>query len=202
MLAHVQTEAYLASLHTANPLFNYSVVRQGIYSESFPLYTSHLSLANPPPSGTVLIPHDGSGHGVSWAKRDELGEATAKLLLIAFKDLHDVAFQPFLNTTTLLSGPKSYSLSETISIIGNVIGKDLKVEEVSIQEYAAQTQVRESQDYGGGSVWPVLWATAWEGIRRNETGNVTGFLEELLGRKPEAFEETITQMAKEAKQYQ
>lgn len=196
MLAHIQTELYLASLHASNPSFNYSVIRQGLYSESFPIYTAVLSLTNPPPSGEILIPHDGSGPGISWAKRDELGEATAKILLMAFNDIHDPAFKPFLNTTILLSGPKSYSLAETVSIIGNAIGKDLKIRQVSVQEYADQPQVRASLDYGGGEVWPVLWATAWEGIRRGEAANVTPFLEQLLGRKPEPFEETIRQMAK------
>ncbi|KAJ9091024.1 hypothetical protein QFC20_007759 [Naganishia adeliensis] len=166
MLAHIQTELYLASLHASNPSFNYSVIRQGLYSESFPIYTAVLSLTNPPSSGEILIPHDGSGPGISWAKRDELGEATAKILLMAFNDIHDPAFKPFLNTTILLSGPKSYSLAETVSIIGNIIGKDLKIRQVSVQEYADQPQVRASLDYGGGEVWPVLWATAWEGIRR------------------------------------
>lgn len=115
---------------------------------------------------------------------------------MAFNDIHDPAFKPFLNTTILLSGPKSYSLAETVSIIGNAIGKDLKIRQVSVQEYADQPQVRASLDYGGGEVWPVLWATAWEGIRRGEAANVTPFLEQLLGRKPEPFEETIRQMAK------
>lgn len=200
MLAHIQTENYLASLHASNPSFNYSVVRQGLYTESFPIYTAVLSLTNPPPSGEILIPHDGSGPGISWVKRDELGEATAKILLMAFNDIHDPAFQPFLNTTILLSGPKSYSLAETVSIIGNAIGKDLKIRQVSVQEYANQPQVRASLDYGGGEVWPVLWATAWEGIRRGETANVTPFLEQLLGRKPESFEETIRQMVKDGQQ--
>jgi hypothetical protein len=200
MLAHIQTENYLASLHASNPSFSYSVIRQGLYTESFPIYTAVLSLTNPPPSGEILIPHDGSGPGVSWVKRDELGEATAKVLLMAFNDIHDPAFQPFLNTTILLSGPRSYSLAETVSIIGNAIGKDLKIRQVSVQEYANLPEVRASLDYGGGDVWPVLWATAWEGIRRGETANVTPYLEELLGRKPESFEETIRQMVKEGQQ--
>ena len=200
MLAHIQTEQYLSSLHAANPSFTYSVIRQALSSESFPIYTSFLSLSNPPASGEILIPHDGSGPGISWAKRDELGEATAKVLLMAFNDIHDPAFQPFLNTTILLSGPKSYSLAQTVSIIGNAIGKDLKIRQVSVEEYAAQPQVQASLDYGGGAVWPVLWATAWEGIRQGETENVTSFLADLLGRKPESFEETIRQMVKEARQ--
>lgn len=38
MLAHIQTELYLASLHTDNPSFGCSVIRVALYSESFPIY--------------------------------------------------------------------------------------------------------------------------------------------------------------------
>jgi len=60
--------------------------------------------------------------------------------------------------------------------------------------------VQNSLDYGGGSVWPALWATAFEGIRQGEagavTGAVTGTLESLLGRKSEAFEVTVKEMVR------
>jgi uncharacterized protein YbjT (DUF2867 family) len=113
---------------------------------------------------------------------------------MAFNDIHDLAFQPFLNTTIILSGPKSYSLAETVSIIANAIGQDLKAKQVSVKEYADQPQVPASLNFGKSEDWPVRRATAGDGIRQGETANVTSFLEDFIGRKPESFEETIRQM--------
>ncbi|KAK4705605.1 NAD(P)H dehydrogenase (quinone), partial [Phenoliferia sp. Uapishka_3] len=195
MKAHIQTELYLASLHAANPTkFTYTILRQGIYSESFPIYLAFFSLSSPPPDNRIKIPHDGSVPGIAWAKRDELGEATAKLLLLAFNN-HD-SFTPFRNTTSTLSGPKVYTLNETVEILGRQIGRDVKIEEVTVEEYASQPKVQEGLSYGSGQ-WATLWATAFEGIRKGETGNVTRTLETILGRTPESFEKTVEDLARQ-----
>lgn len=198
MSAHLRTEAYLASLHAANPdSFSYSILRQGLYSESFDVYTFDLN--SPPADGKIRIPHDGSGPGVAWAKRDELGEATAKVLLSAFKG--DPSASPFVNTTSLLSGPRAYTLAETATILGRVIKKDVSIEQVSLEEYASQPALEgaghfqaKDSEASTPKEWALKWTTAWEGIRRGETAVVTETLEELLGRKPEAFEVTVRGM--------
>lgn len=194
MLAHLQTEQYLASLHQSDPSFSYSVIRQGLYSESFPIYTAFFNLTSPPADGLIKIPHDGSGPGIAWAKRDELGEATAKLLHRAFASPDN--FSPFLDTVTLLSGPRDYFMNETAAILGKVAGREIKIQQVSVEEYAQQPQVREGLTYGSGE-WAALWATAFEGIRQGETANPSGLLEELLGREPESFEQTVRGMTAE-----
>ena len=161
----------------------------------------------------MRIPHDGKGPGgMAWVKRDELGEGTAKLLLQAFNFKTDTANDDgsqerpfFFNATLLLSGPKSYTLNETVSILSSASlpssssHEPVKIEEVSIDEYASQRIVQNSLDYGGGAVWPVLWATAFEGIRQGEAGVVTGTLESVLGRKCESFEVTIGEMVREGR---
>lgn len=212
MRAHLQTEAYLHSLLSTNPGFSYSVVRQGIYSESFPIYLAALDLAHLPSTGEVLIPHDGEGNGVAWAKRDELGEATAKILRLAHSaDFDSSEYKgTYLNKVVLLSGPRSYTLGETVEILGRSAGRedlDLRIREVGVEEYAEQKSVRESLGYGGGAggkagegveePGPVEWATAFEGIRRGEAGGVTGLLGGLLGREPEGFEVTIKGLVEE-----
>ncbi|KAL7415742.1 NmrA-like family protein [Mrakia frigida] len=214
MLAHLQTEAYLSTIHSQNPTtFTYSIFRQGIYAESFPIYTAFFDLKNPRGErgdGKVRIPHDGEGPGgMAWVKRDELGEGTAKLLLEAFNYHNnkrvDSPLPFFFNSTLLLSGPKSYTLAQTVSILANAgslpsssSGQEepVQIEQVSIEEYASQPIVQNSLDYGGGTIWPALWATAFEGIRRGEAGFVTGTLESVLGRKCEAFEVTVGKMAR------
>lgn len=65
MLAHLDTEAYLN-----NCGLTYTIIREGIYSESYPLYLGPFD----PSSGVceVAIPADGNGRS-AWVSRHELG---------------------------------------------------------------------------------------------------------------------------------
>jgi uncharacterized protein YbjT (DUF2867 family) len=190
MLAHLTTEEYLASL--VSPTFSYTVIRQGLYSESFPVYTANFDLAKAAASKEtefkIRIPHDGSGPGVPWAKRDELGEATARIMGEYTKDPANFRFK---NKMIILSGPREYSLNETASVFSKVLGKSVTIEEVSVDEYADQPNV----GYGSDSTrLNKLWATAFEGIKHGEAATVTTHLRELLGREPEDFETTVRGM--------
>jgi uncharacterized protein YbjT (DUF2867 family) len=181
MGAHLQTEAYLSSL---TDKISYTVVREGIYSESYPIYTSWF---NPSSQATeITIPHDGSGPGVAWVKRDELGEATARLII---SYVEDPAGFKYLNEKVLLTGQKEYSLAETVEVLGRILGRDLRIREISVDEYVGL-------EHGGLHTYHGVdlsreWATAWEGIRRGETAAVTGDIKEILGREPEEYEVTM-----------
>lgn len=71
MQAHIDTEAYLR-----NSGITYTIIREGIYSESFPLY---FGFWNPSRGDEVRVPY-GDG-AISWVCREDLGEGTAKLLV-------------------------------------------------------------------------------------------------------------------------
>ena len=145
MLAHLATEEYLASL--VSPTFSYTVIRQGLYSESFPVYMANFDLEKAATSSEtefkIKIPHDGSGPGVPWAKRDELGEATARLMGEYTQDPANFLFN---NKMIILSGPREYSLSETAAVFSKVLGKSVTIEEVSVDEYADQPNVGYGSD--------------------------------------------------------
>jgi len=183
MQAHLSTERYLAKLSEEDPSFSYLIVRQGLYSESAALmYLGHLDPKSPPDQ--VLIPHDGKRAGVAWAKRQELGEATANIIVELSKDPSSLS-----NKNILLSGPKSLSLQETADVIGNVIGKDLPIKQVSVEEYATRPEVDQGLAGQGRE-----WANAWDSIRDGETDVVTPHLQHYLGRQPESFEATTRAM--------
>lgn len=188
MLAHIATEKYLAQLHDQDPHFTYTIVRQGLYSESFPLYTAFFDLKNP--SNEICIPHDGSSPGLAWAKQDELGEVTAKLIA---QHAQDPAAFPYLNKTVLLSGPRAWSLNETADVFSRVLNKSIGVRQVPVDEYVKQPQVQTGLTYGGGN-WAPLWATAFDGIRDGECAAVAPNLAQILGREPEEFDTTIRNM--------
>jgi uncharacterized protein YbjT (DUF2867 family) len=182
MGAHLETEKYLAGL---TEKVTYTSVREGLYSESFPIYTAWLDPANPP--NEITIPHPGTGPGVSWVKRDELGEATAKLIT-SYID-HPETFK-YLNKKVLLTGRREISLAETVDILGRAIGKSLKIREISVDEYEGLSQIGDKHTYHGVNL-SREWATAWEAIKQGETAVVSPAMKEILGREPESYETTI-----------
>jgi len=190
MQAHLDTEEYLASIAAKDSSFSYTVIRQGIYSESFPIYTAFFTLTSE--QDEIQIPHDGSGSGVAWAKRDELGEATAQMMRLYTKSPKDFRY---INKTVLLSGPKVWSYPETLSVLSNASGKQLRLRSVSVDEYVNQPSMQNfAQPYGLGDTGRI-WATAFEAIKAGETAVPSTLLGELLGREPEDYEKTIAALA-------
>ncbi|CRL17488.1 NAD(P)-binding domain [Penicillium camemberti] len=182
MGAHIETEKYLSSLQDK---VSYTIVREGLYTESFPIYTAFFDPQNP--TDDVKIPHSGAGPGVAWVKRDELGEATAKLIASYVKN--PTSFE-YVNKALLLSGSREISLAETVEIIGRAIGKPLKIREISVDEYVNLPQIGDKHTYKGVNL-SREWATAWEAIRQGEAAVVSPALGEILGREPESYETTI-----------
>ncbi|GKZ26083.1 hypothetical protein AbraIFM66951_009977 [Aspergillus brasiliensis] len=186
MGAHLRTEKYLAEV---SGHFTYTAIREGLYSESYPIYTSWFDIHNP--ADEIAIPHSGDGPGVTWVKRDELGEATAKLIASYAKN---PAGFPYLNRVLLLSGPREISLKETVEILGQAVGKPLRLREISVDEYVALPQHGSKHTYHGINLTRE-WATAWDAIRRGETAVVSPLMGEILGREPESYETTVKAMA-------
>ncbi|TNY24478.1 NmrA-like family protein [Rhodotorula diobovata] len=193
MQAHLRTEAYLREVAAKDPAFTYTVVREGLYTESFGLYTAFFSLSSP--TSPIRIPHDGSAPGVAWAKLEDLGEATARVLVATSSS------GKYKNELLLLTGERVLSLSETVSLLGTAAGlPSLHIERVSPEEYAKQPALEAGfASYGGRDKWALPWSTAWEGIRRGETAHVTQTLREVLGREPEPAEVTLREMGRQAR---
>ncbi|KAH8689986.1 NmrA-like family protein [Talaromyces proteolyticus] len=185
MQAHLDTEAYLKQLARTRPSFTYTVIREGLYSESFPIYTAFFDPRKP--VDEIKIPHDGSGPGVAWAKRDELGEATGKI--IATYARNPLGF-PYINKTLLLSGAQSLTLAEMVAVLNKILGRDVRIKKVSVDEFAAQPQNAPMLTYHGVDL-SKGWATAWTAISQGECSVVTPLLTDMLGREPEDFETTV-----------
>lgn len=184
MQAHLDTERYLARLAAENSDFTYTSIREGLYSESTPIYTAFFDPRHP--VDEIRIPHDGSEPGIAWVKRDELGEASARLIARYHGGRREEF--PWVNGKVLLTGREVWSLRETVEVLAGIAGrKEVKIREVSVEEYVKQPRVRE---VFGGEEKARTWATAWEAVRAGETAVVTEDLERILGREPEGFEVT------------
>jgi hypothetical protein len=187
MAAHLDTEAHLKELARTNSELSWTSIREGLYSESFPVYAAFLDFKNPP--STIRIPQDGNGFGVSWVRQDELGEASARLISSYVKS--PSAFK-YTNKIVTLSGPKSWTWAETVEALARATGKDINIQEVSLEEYKTLPQIKA---YFGTEQINTL-DTAWEAIRAGEAAGVTTTLGEILGRQPEPFEKTLEEFAK------
>lgn len=188
MQAHLVTEKRLKEIAAEREGFTWTSIREGLYHESFPIYTSFWSLDKP--ADEILIPHDGSGKGVSWVKKDELGEGSAKLIAQYTKSPADFRW---INKLVVLTGAKEWSLANTVKVLGSAVGKTVKIKQISVQEWLKLPQIK---DYFGTEEKATTWATAWEAIRAGETSHVSPTLTEILGRELEAFEVTIQSLAK------
>lgn len=187
MRPHIDTEKYLDECTRRHPGFAYTIVREGLYCESYPVYTAFFDPGNP--ADEIKIPHDGSGPGVAWVKREELGEGTAELLARFARD-GPTAFE-YRNKTIRLTGTKVLTLKDTVDILGRISAKpDIRIRQVSEEEFAAQPQVPPNFTHRGTD-YSMPWTTAFAGIRRGETAVVSPLLRQLLGREPEDFETTI-----------
>lgn len=187
MQAHLDCEKHLASLAQSDPSFTYTAIREGLYSESYPIYSSFFDPKAAADGAEAVMPHDGSGPGVSWVKRDELGEASAKLIA-RYCGVGGQFPQQLVNGKVLFSGTREISLAETIQILGKTVGKSFKIRQISVDEYVKLPQIAEYYDTEEDAK---TWAASWDGIRDGEAALVTQDMEVFLGRKPEAFEQTI-----------
>jgi uncharacterized protein YbjT (DUF2867 family) len=187
MQAHLATEAHLRELAAANSAFTYTSIREGLYAESTPIYTAFFK-----PTGAsagvpseILIPHDGTGPGAAWVARDELGEATARLIAAYAAAEEKGESWEYVNQTVLLTGTKVWSLEETVRVLAEIAGTQVRIRQVSVDEYVKLEQVQavfQSEEKAR------TWATAWDAIRAGETAVVTGEMEKILGRKPLEFD--------------
>ncbi len=191
MQAHLSTEAYLGSIASSTST-TYTSLREGLYSESYPLYFGLFDPSNP--VDEVYLPDDGN-RGIAWAARDELGEATAKLIHRYATD--GPASFPYINQKVLLSGPEAVSLSEVAKILGQLLGRPnpIRIRHVTVEEYISKYAAKLAsfdRDIGRHEGWE----TVYEAIKQGECEVIKPTLAEVLGRQPETFEHTISKLVK------
>ncbi|KAF7595956.1 hypothetical protein BBP40_004102 [Aspergillus hancockii] len=186
MQAHLDTERYLDECTQRYPGFGYTIIREGLYSESYPLYTSFFDPMNP--VDTVNIPHDGSGPGIAWVKRDELGEGTAELMARFVKNPGGFKYR---QQTVLLSGDKTLTLKETVDVLSKIAKRPVQIQKVTEDEFAALPQNQQNFTYHGVD-HSKAWTSTFEAFRQGEGAYVDPLLKELLGRELEDFKTTIS----------
>ncbi|WP_438003659.1 SDR family oxidoreductase [Sorangium sp. So ce321] len=161
MKAHLETEAYLRSAGV-----DHTIIREGVYMESYPLYLGFFEVSD----AEVVVPGDG---GVAWAARDDLAEATAKV----------IAGGGYKDETILLTGPRAYTLAQTTALVSSILGREIRFSTASQGEFVKRHAAK------GDAAR--LWASTYPAIEAGELSVVDPSLERILGRPPVSLESRL-----------
>ena len=96
----------------------------------------------------------------------------------------------------LLSGPRAWSLAETVNLLGNVVGKEVKLIQVDAVDNVADPLVGEKMHSHGPGDPARDWTMMFEAVRRGQTSAVSTELGRSLGRASEDFEKTVRAVAR------
>ncbi|OZJ04404.1 hypothetical protein BZG36_02397 [Bifiguratus adelaidae] len=166
MQAHLQTEAYLRSQNK----IKYTIIREGLYTEAYPIWMGFFKMGDK----EVILPGDGP---MTWASREDLGEATAKILA---DDTFDRDFY-------YLTNEESFTLEDTAKLIGEILKQDVTFRLVSVDEFK-QVHVHEPQ-------YANHWTPVYESLAKGDCDIRDPTLGQVLGRAPRAHKEVLQQLA-------
>ena len=85
---------------------------------------------------------------------------------------------------------------DIVKLLEEIKGKDMKIEQVSEGEYAAEPRVQEMLRPLGPREVPELWATSLNAVKKGECDTASVELGRLLGREPGKLVETVKKMTR------
>ncbi|KAH6680839.1 hypothetical protein B0J14DRAFT_579478 [Halenospora varia] len=186
MRAHLVTESYLRDLNSQGKV-DYTVIREGLYNESWPLYLGYYDEANDRKREEIVLAGDGK---ISWTSIPDLGLATGIILTSPAEE--------YAGKTLYLSQRKKegLTLAEVASLVGDARGKKLGVRVVPEKEWV-EHYVSKGKDWGAVEWWGGTYGslTKGEALIEDET------LEKLLGERgvvPRSMEVTVRGMVGDA----
>lgn len=176
MTAHERTEDWL---HANAGDMKYTIIREGIYSESWPLYLGNFDLGHDS-RATICLPGDGK---ISWTSIADLGLANALILVAPPEE--------WAGQTCYLSQRTAHTLKDVGAIVSKSQG-EIEVHIVSKEEYLQASAERDVPE--GLTTW---WCPTYDALDAEECDIQDGTLERLLNEKtikPKAMEETVLEM--------
>ena len=177
MKAHERTEEWL-KVGT-----KYTILREGLYNESWPLYLGHWKLGE---DERTEVPVAGDSK-ISWTSIADLGLANALILAAPSEE--------WARKTVYLSQEKAYTLKEVVEMVSKAKGKEVQLKIVERAEHE-RYYVEERGMEDGYVKW---WSKTFDALKQNECEIHDPTLERLLeskGVKPKQMEETVNEMLK------
>ena len=175
MKAHERTEEWLKDGT------KYTIIREGLYNESWPLYFGHYKLGQ---DDRTEAPVAGDGQ-ISWTSIADLGLANALILAAPSEQYEEKMFY--------LAQRKAYTMEEVAGMVAKARGKELKLkimDRASHEEYYVNERKMER---------PFIewWSKTYDALAKSECFIQDTTLEQLLGLKgvkPKSMDKTIAEM--------
>jgi uncharacterized protein YbjT (DUF2867 family) len=177
MKAHERTEDWLENQKD----FKWTVIREGLYNESWPLYLGHYDF---PKDDRREVPVAGDSK-ISWTAIADLGLATAMILT--------AEPQEWAGNTCYLSQRRAVTIAEVAGLVAKAREQELSVKIVSRDEHEKYYIQERGKDEG----YIKWWAKTYDALRDNECEIQDSTLEELLAKKavkPKPIEDTVQEM--------
>lgn len=175
MKAHERTEEWLKGGT------KYTVIREGLYNESWPLYFGHYKVPDDDRS-EVLVAGDSK---ISWTSIPDLGLANALILAAPSKE--------WAGKTLYLAQEQAHTLEEVAAMVSKAKGKEVKLKVVPREEHE-RYYVQERNMPEPMVQW---WSQTYDALQLNECEIHDPTMERLLatkGVKPKAVAETVAEM--------
>ncbi|KAJ5098748.1 hypothetical protein N7532_005749 [Penicillium argentinense] len=175
--AHLMTEEMMRESG-----INFTSIREGLYTDAFPIFMGWY-----PSTSTVYLPSDGP---IAFTLRDELGEATARLMI---RGGHD-------KELVLLTAQETVTFREIVDIVNESTGRNVRLELVSQEDFV---RLKATDDEGGKSEAFFHSLLSWyESISQGEAGATDPLMAELLGREPVRPRDAIRRFLAENRDYE
>jgi NAD(P)H dehydrogenase (quinone) len=157
MESHFQTEDYIKESG-----MGYTFLRNSLYADVIPMFVGENVLE----TGIYLPAGDGK---ISFAFREEMGEATAKVLNTGGHE----------NTTYTLANVETYSYQNVAEILSEISGKEINYFSPEVEDYT-----KTLTDAGVPKQYIDMFSGFALAKAKGEFDIVSDDLEQLLGRKP------------------
>lgn len=177
MKAHERTEEHLRNEWPGN----FTIIREGLYNESWPLYFGHYDVPNDDREEIIT----GGDSPISWTSIPDLGLANALILAAPSGD--------WAGKTFYLSQRKAHTLDEVAGMVSKARGKPVSFRVVPREEHE-KFYVQERNMPAPMITW---WSKSYDALRDGECQIDDPTLERLLaekGVKPTPMEETVAKM--------
>ncbi|KAL1651167.1 hypothetical protein SLS58_000505 [Diplodia intermedia] len=192
MRAHNRTEAYLRGLSDD---IAHTIIREGLYNESWPLYLGHGDLSGSDDDrAEIVVAGDGA---ISWAAIDDLGLATATILVAGGEDDDDDDDdgKRYAGATVTLATTAPVTLREVAAMVSAAKGRRVELKLVGRAEHERYYVERRGI---GEAAYVRWWSTTYDALRDGECEKRDPLLERILagydGRRPKPIRETIEEM--------
>ncbi|KAK3070832.1 hypothetical protein LTR53_009754 [Teratosphaeriaceae sp. CCFEE 6253] len=179
MVAHERTEQWLRDEWSGT----YTIIREGLYNESWPLYLGHYKVPGDE-RGEIQLAGDSK---ISWTSIPDLGMANAIILAAPSEDWAD--------RTCYLSQSEAHTLGEVAAMVSRARGREVSVKVVSRDEH----ETYYFQQRGMDEPFIKWWSQTYDALRDHECEIQDPTLELLLGQrglKPKSMESTVAEMMK------